>query len=87
MIARPQYDLHSHSTVSDGTLTPSALIRRAVDRGVDVLALTDHDEVSGLDEAAVAANSLGLAFVMGTELSVSWCGVTLHVVGLNIDPA
>jgi predicted metal-dependent phosphoesterase TrpH len=86
MIARPQYDLHSHSTVSDGTLTPSALVRRAVDRGVDVLALTDHDEVGGLGEAAAAANALGLAFVMGTELSVSWREVTLHIVGLNIDP-
>jgi predicted metal-dependent phosphoesterase TrpH len=87
MIARPQYDLHSHSTVSDGTLTPSALVRRAVDRGVDVFALTDHDEVAGLAEAAAAANALGLSFVMGTELSVSWRDVTLHIVGLNIDPA
>ena len=87
MIARPQYDLHTHSTVSDGTLTPSALIRRALDRGVDILALTDHDEVSGLDEASAAANSLGMAFVCGTELSVSWHDLTLHVVGLNIDPA
>ena len=86
MNARPQYDLHTHSTVSDGTLTPSALIRRALDRGVDVLALTDHDEVSGLDEASAAANSLGMAFVCGTELSVSWRDLTLHVVGLNIDP-
>jgi predicted metal-dependent phosphoesterase TrpH len=87
MIARPRYDLHTHSTVSDGTLTPSALIRRALDRGVDVLALTDHDEVSGLAEASAEADAHGLAFVCGTELSVSWHDLTLHVVGLNIDPA
>ena len=86
MIARPQYDLHCHSTVSDGTLAPSALIRRAVERGVDVLALTDHDEVSGLAEAAETASELGLAFIAGTELSVSWRDLTVHVVGLRIDP-
>ena len=87
MIARPQYDLHTHSTVSDGTLTPSALIRRALDRGVDVIALTDHDEVSGLEEAAAAAGAFGLEFIHGVELSVSWNDLTLHIVGLRIDPA
>lgn len=86
MIARPQYDLHCHSIASDGVLTPTALVQRAAARGVDVLALTDHDEVSGLAEAAAAAATLGLAFVPGTELSVSWRDVTLHVVGLGIDP-
>jgi len=87
MTARPQYDLHCHSTASDGVLTPDALVRRAAERGVDVLALTDHDEVSGLAEAAATASALGLRFVPGTELSVSWRDVTLHIVGLRIDPA
>src|SRR6188472_938921 len=87
MIARPQYDLHCHSTASDGTLAPAALISRAAERGVDVLALTDHDEVAGLSEAAAAASRLGLAFVAGTELSVSWRDLTVHIVGLRIDPA
>lgn len=86
MIARPQYDLHCHSTVSDGTLTPTALIHRAVERGVDVLALTDHDEIGGLPEATAAAADAGLTFVAGTELSVSWRDLTVHVVGLRIDP-
>lgn len=81
------YDLHCHSTASDGVLSPVDLVRRAAEKGVDVLALTDHDEVSGLVEAAQAAASLGLGFVNGVEISVSWSGVTLHVVGLNIDPA
>jgi predicted metal-dependent phosphoesterase TrpH len=87
MTARPQYDLHCHSTASDGVLTPAALVRRAAERGVDVLALTDHDEVSGLAEAAATATGLGLVFVPGTELSVSWRDVTIHIVGLRIDPA
>jgi len=80
-------DLHSHSTVSDGVLTPAELVRRAHARGVELFSLTDHDELDGLDEAAVEARALGLRFVPGVEVSVSWAGETIHVVGLRIDPA
>jgi 3',5'-nucleoside bisphosphate phosphatase len=82
-----RYDLHSHSTRSDGLLAPAAVVARAASRGVDVLALTDHDEVSGLAEARAAAASYGIDFVCGTELAVSWEDVTIHIVGLRIDPA
>ena len=85
MTAQLRYDLHCHSTVSDGTLTPTAVVERAASRGVDVLALTDHDEIAGLAEARVAAARSGIEFVDGTELSVSWRDITLHIVGLGID--
>jgi len=65
-----RYDLHSHSTASDGTLPPGELVRRARGAGVDVLALTDHDTLAGLDEAAAAAGSLGMELVSGVEVSV-----------------
>ena len=81
-----RYDLHCHSTHSDGLLTPAGVAERAAQRGVDVWALTDHDEVSGLAEAHVAASAAGIRFVAGAELSVSWRDVTLHVVALSIDP-
>ena len=81
------YDLHSHSTASDGTLTPAALVRRAREQGVDVLALTDHDVTDGLDEARRAAHETGLRLINGVEISVTWDGVTVHIVGLNFDPA
>lgn len=81
-------DLHCHSTASDGLLSPSAVVERAHARGVDLLALTDHDELSGLVEARAAARRLGLAFLDGVEISVSWGDdQTIHVVGLAIDPA
>jgi len=80
------YDLHCHSTRSDGLLSPAAVVLRAAHRGVDVLALTDHDEVSGLEEAQSAATEAGIEFVCGAELSVSWEDLTIHVVGLRIDP-
>ena len=80
-----RYDLHCHSTHSDGLLTPSALVQRAASRGVDVLALTDHDEVSGLSEAQAAAGETNLRLIAGAELSVSWRDVTLHVLGLRVD--
>ena len=82
----PRYDLHCHSTHSDGLLPPAEVVRRAASRGVEVLALTDHDETSGLAEARAAAVDAGLRFVDGAELSVSWHDVTLHVVALGIDP-
>src|SRR5690348_8071846 len=67
-----RYDLHCHSTRSDGTLSPAAVVQRAAERGVQVLALTDHDEVAGLDEARDAARETGIRFVDGAELSVTW---------------
>ncbi|MEZ5653858.1 MAG: 3',5'-nucleoside bisphosphate phosphatase [Burkholderiaceae bacterium] len=79
-------DLHSHSSWSDGTLTPVELVRRAHRAGVELFALTDHDEVGGVPEAAAEARRLGMAFVPGVEISVTWAGKTLHVVGLDIDP-
>lgn len=80
------YDLHSHSTASDGLLAPDAVVRRAAARGVDVYALTDHDDTVGLAQAACEARAAGIEFLPGAELSVSWEDVTLHVVGLRIDP-
>ena len=82
-----RYDLHCHSTRSDGLLSPAEVVRRAASRGVDVLALTDHDETAGLDEARAAADEAGIALVTGAELSVSWEDITIHVVALRFDPA
>lgn len=81
-----RYDLHCHSTRSDGLLAPADIVRRAASRGVDVLALTDHDEVAGLEEAQEAARETSLEFVCGSELSVSWEDLTIHVVALRVDP-
>lgn len=82
----PVFDLHAHSTRSDGVLSPRELVTRASARGVTVLALTDHDDTSGLDEARTHARAAGLGFVNGVEISVTWNGETLHVVGLQVDP-
>lgn len=79
-------DLHSHSTCSDGLLAPAELVERAVQRGVDVLALTDHDELKGLPAAREAAAHWGLRLIDGVEISVLWEEVTLHIVGLTLDP-
>lgn len=81
-----RYDLHCHSTWSDGLLAPAQIVRRAAARGVDVLALTDHDEVAGLAEAREAAGETSLELVCGAELSVSWEDLTIHVIALRIDP-
>lgn len=81
------YDLHCHSTVSDGLLSPTELVARAAGRGVRVLALTDHDDLDGLPEAHAAAVQHGIELVDGVEISVSWRSHTVHVVGLHIDPA
>ena len=80
-------DLHSHSTVSDGLLSPAALVRRAADNGVDVLALTDHDAIGGYDEAAAAAAECGIRLVSGVEISIEWGEISVHVVGLGFDPS
>ena len=80
-------DLHCHSSVSDGLLSPAEVVRRAHANGVDLLALTDHDEIGGLREARLTARQLGLRFVDGVEISVSWDDdTTVHVVALDIDP-
>ncbi len=79
-------DLHCHSTVSDGTLSPTEIATRAFENGVELWSLTDHDEIGGQEEAASAAKALGLAYVTGVEISVSWASETLHIVGLNFDP-
>jgi predicted metal-dependent phosphoesterase TrpH len=80
------YDLHNHSTRSDGLLSPTQLIELASRNGVDAIALTDHDTTDGLEEAAAAARGSAMALVPGVEISVDWGGTTLHVVGLAIDP-
>ncbi|NMM10861.1 MAG: PHP domain-containing protein [Polaromonas sp.] len=79
-------DLHCHSVVSDGTLTPEVLAERAKSNGVELWALTDHDEVGGLHRAAAAAKSQGLAYLTGAEISVTFAGETVHIVGLGFDP-
>lgn len=78
-------DLHCHSRVSDGTLSPAELAARAKANGVDLWAMTDHDEVGGIAEARAAAAALGLPFVPGVEISITWSGQTVHIVGLRID--
>ncbi|WP_234192828.1 3',5'-nucleoside bisphosphate phosphatase [Pseudacidovorax intermedius] len=80
-------DLHCHSVVSDGTLTPEALAARAAANGVQLWALTDHDEVGGLERAAEAARANGLRFLTGVEISVTFCNETVHIVGLGFDAA
>ena len=80
------YDLHCHSTRSDGVLTPGAVVTRAAERGVRALALTDHDEVSGLAEARAQAADSGIELINGVEISVTWRERTVHVVGLHVDP-
>ncbi len=79
-------DLHCHSIVSDGTLTPEALAQRAADNGVALWALTDHDEIGGQARAAAAARDRGMRYLTGTEISVSFIGKTVHIVGLGFDP-
>jgi len=80
-----KYDLHTHSTASDGTLTPAQLVVRAAAAGVDVLALTDHDTTAGLSEAAAEARRRGIGLVPGVEISVSWGQQVIHLVGLGVD--
>lgn len=78
-------DLHCHSVVSDGTLTPEALAERAHRNGVELWSLTDHDEVGGQHRAAAAAKALGMKYLTGTEISITFIGKTVHIVGLGFD--
>jgi predicted metal-dependent phosphoesterase TrpH len=78
-------DLHCHSVVSDGTLTPEQLAERAYANGVRLWALTDHDELGGQARAQIAASALGMDYLPGVEISVTWMGQTIHIVGLGID--
>ncbi|MBN3113882.1 PHP domain-containing protein [Pectobacterium brasiliense] len=85
----PLYDLHSHTTASDGLLTPTALVSRAVDMRVSVLAITDHDTTAGLEEAqnAIAQQGLPLRLIPGVEISTLWENHEIHIVGLGMDSA
>ena len=78
-------DLHCHSTISDGTLSPTTLAARARANGVQLWALTDHDEISGQREAATAAQAQGLDYLTGVEISVTFANTTVHIVGLGFD--
>jgi 3',5'-nucleoside bisphosphate phosphatase len=78
-------DLHCHSSVSDGTLAPEALAARAKANGVELWALTDHDEIDGLRRARDAARAVSRPFLTGTEISVTFADVTVHIVGLGFD--
>ena len=80
------YDLHCHSTVSDGALSPTELVQRAHQQGVTSLALTDHDTTAGLTEARMCAAATGVKLIAGIELSTNWQDKCFHIVGLGIDP-
>ena len=80
-----KYDLHCHSTASDGILSPTEVVLRAHEKGVNVLALTDHDTVAGVPEARKQAEALGIQFINGVELSTLWEGHSIHIVGLGFD--
>lgn len=79
-------DLHCHSNVSDGVLPPADVVARAAANGVHALALTDHDDVAGIAAAQAAAETAGVVLIPGVEISVTWGGQTVHIVGLRIDP-
>ncbi|WP_396433322.1 3',5'-nucleoside bisphosphate phosphatase [Limnohabitans sp.] len=85
MVTMLNADLHCHSVISDGTLTPEDLAKRAKANGVEIWALTDHDEVGGQDRALAAARALGLPYLTGTEISVTFAHQTVHIVGLGFD--
>ena len=81
-------DLHCHSTASDGTLSPAVLVRMAHDKGLTALALTDHDTIAGVAEAAAEAEKLGLDFLAGIEISAEYPHPgTMHLLGYGVDPA
>src|SRR6185369_6308771 len=89
-LAGMRIDLHTHSTVSDGTLPPAGVIDAAARAGLDVVALTDHDNLAGWPEAQQAATEHGIGFVPGVELSCRWFGdtppISLHLLGYWVDP-
>ena len=78
-------DLHCHSVVSDGTLTPEAVAERAAKNGVELWALTDHDELGGIARARAAAKANGMNYLTGVEISVTFADKTVHIVGLGFD--
>ena len=80
-----KYDLHCHSTASDGVLSPTELVHRAYAQGVNVLALCDHDTIVGIDEAEITAKEVGIELITGVEISTNWEGRGIHIVGLNFD--
>jgi len=80
------HDLHAHTTASDGSLSPTALVEHAANCGVQVLAVTDHDTTAGLGEARAAASGHAIELISGIEISVTWSHQTIHVLGLQIDP-
>ena len=79
------HDLHTHSTCSDGQLSPTELVQLALQQGVDELALTDHDTTAGVEQVMAAAKNTTLKVVAGVEFSTVWQGVNIHIVGLNIN--
>ena len=81
----PIIDLHCHSTASDGLLAPAELVRRAAANGVELLALTDHDDLGGLSPARAVAESLGMRFINGVEISIEWGGLQVHILGYNFN--
>jgi len=81
----PIIDLHCHSTASDGLLAPADVARRAAANGVELLALTDHDDLGGLDAARAVAGELGMRFINGVEISIEWGGLQVHILGYNFD--
>lgn len=78
-------DLHTHTTASDGTYTPSELVAYAIQKGLSALAITDHDTIAGLNEAFAAASGSNLELISGIEFSTEYKGKDIHIVGLNID--
>ena len=80
-------DPHTHSRHSDGTMTPTEIVRAAQDAGLEVVGLTDHDSTAGWDEAARAASAAGIGFLPGVEISTAWHGISIHLLGFLLDPS